>query len=64
MTHERYDMLTEYDGVVRYTSYLLIQTSTKDDHGEYVCTASNELGEDTAVVQLDGTSTCNTCTRV
>ena len=26
------------------------------DHGEYMCTASNELGENSAVVILEGTS--------
>ena len=56
MTHERYDMLAEYDGVVRYQSFLLIQSSTKDDHGDYECRASNELGQAAVTVRLDGTS--------
>jgi len=35
---------------------LHVSNTTKDDYGRYRCVASNELGSDSLIIELDGTS--------
>jgi len=43
-------------GLVLYQSVLRVYNTTTDDHGRYKCVATNELGSDSLVIALDGTS--------
>ena len=52
---------TVKSGDVRYTSELSIHNTTKADYGHYKCIARNDLGEDSNLISLDGTSTFLGC---
>jgi len=53
----RFDVVsTRKLSVVQYESVLRVYNTTKGDYGSYKCLASNELGSDSLLIALDGTS--------
>lgn len=53
---DKYNVATSEVGLVQYQSILSVLNTDKPDYGPYTCIATNELGEDTSVINLDGTS--------
>ncbi|KAK2152414.1 hypothetical protein LSH36_329g02058 [Paralvinella palmiformis] len=56
LTGTKYSTESKKPGLVQYESYLLIHNTTKLDYGQYECIATNDLGEDSHMITLDGTS--------
>ena len=58
MTGTKYSAAARKVDLVHYESAMMVHNITEGDYAKYVCIAENELGTDTTVVTLDGTSEC------
>ena len=56
LTGTKYSTESKKPGLVHYESFLLIHNTTKLDYGQYQCIATNDLGQDSHMITLDGTS--------
>lgn len=56
VTGPKYSSDEQQVGLVLYESSLVVYNVTSEDYGQYVCVAYNGLGQDSRIINLDGTS--------